>query len=104
MRISRASAAVTATPLLPHHPVHTPSTPLPHPVRAPSTPPTCPLPRPLPRPLHTPSNQSWVFTTLETPAFRTCVPLMYCTTHLDDASGSLHFIVSSYQRALFFTL
>eukprot|EP00976_Prorocentrum_cordatum_P053834 1086068-Prorocentrum_minimum.AAC.1 len=30
-------------------------------------------------------------TTLVTPAFRTSVPLMYCTTHLEDASGTLHF-------------
>eukprot|EP00959_Pyramimonas_sp_CCMP1952_P084129 1759288-Pyramimonas_sp.AAC.1 len=29
-----------------------------------------------------------------TPAFGTFVPLTYCTTHLEDASGIIHFVVS----------
>eukprot|EP00959_Pyramimonas_sp_CCMP1952_P297566 6225014-Pyramimonas_sp.AAC.1 len=40
---------------------------------------------------YTPGKESRVFATLGTPAFWTCVPLVYCTTHLDDASGVLHF-------------
>eukprot|EP00959_Pyramimonas_sp_CCMP1952_P441217 9236845-Pyramimonas_sp.AAC.1 len=35
--------------------------------------------------------ESWVFTKLVTPAFWTLVRLMYCATHLEDASGILHF-------------
>eukprot|EP00976_Prorocentrum_cordatum_P097181 1190892-Prorocentrum_minimum.AAC.2 len=49
----------------------------------------CPSPQ-----CHACSWESCVFTTLVTSACWTCVPLMYCTTHLEDASGILHFIVS----------
>eukprot|EP00976_Prorocentrum_cordatum_P084094 1185516-Prorocentrum_minimum.AAC.1 len=37
------------------------------------------------------SWESWMFTTLVTPAFWTFAPLVYCTTHLEDASGIRHF-------------
>eukprot|EP00959_Pyramimonas_sp_CCMP1952_P044924 938576-Pyramimonas_sp.AAC.1 len=61
-----------------------------------------PLPPPLPLAWISPRNQSyvahgacsresWVFTTLVTPAFWAFVPLVYCTTHLEDATGILRF-------------
>eukprot|EP00959_Pyramimonas_sp_CCMP1952_P382233 8009330-Pyramimonas_sp.AAC.1 len=37
------------------------------------------------------SWESWLFTTSVTPAFCTFVPLVYCTTHLENASGILQF-------------
>eukprot|EP00959_Pyramimonas_sp_CCMP1952_P352575 7386938-Pyramimonas_sp.AAC.1 len=44
-------------------------------------------------PLQSPpgSWESWVFKTLVALAFWTFAPLMYCTAHLESASGILHF-------------
>eukprot|EP00959_Pyramimonas_sp_CCMP1952_P058252 1216148-Pyramimonas_sp.AAC.1 len=44
------------------------------------------------------SWESWALATLVTPALWTFVPLVYCTTHLEDASGILHFWSGSEAR------